>query len=271
VVAQPDWMAAAGTHSRPPIGARFDVVERSLERAVTDHLRGSGEDTAARATRTTIATNSTLVERRGRPLVQLVRTALGKSELTGVRLLDLGCGYGALSLLFATEGASVLGIDAEPERLEVGQRIALAHGLDVRLRAARMESPQLAHAEFDAALINNSFCYVIARDARQRVLEETYRALLPGGVIVLRDPNRLRPRDQFTGRWLIGLLPTRVADVAARGLRRPRSTVRLRSPWIARRELARAGFLQARIESPGGPIRRALAGYTTLSARRPLS
>jgi 2-polyprenyl-3-methyl-5-hydroxy-6-metoxy-1,4-benzoquinol methylase len=247
------------------------VIVRSFEREVTAHLRELGEDPAAAAVQTTIATNSTLIEQRGRPLVELVCAELERTTLHGVRVLDLGCGYGALSALFATEGASVLGIDAEAERLEVGRRIAEAHGLAVTLRPGRMERPELPHAAFDVVLVNNSFCYVIDGDARRRILEEAYRAMHPGGLIVVRDPNRLHPRDQFTALPLIGLLPPRLANASAAALRRRRSVVRLRTPAGARRELEHAGFKRARIASPGGRLRRTFAGYYHVIARRPLS
>jgi 2-polyprenyl-3-methyl-5-hydroxy-6-metoxy-1,4-benzoquinol methylase len=251
--------------------ADFDIVVGSFQREVAAHLSRLGEDPDTDRVQTTIATNSTLIEQRGRPLVELVCTELNRSNLSGVRVLDLGCGYGALSALFATEGASVLGIDAEAQRLEVGQEIAAAHGLDVSLRPGRMERPEVPHASFEVVLVNNSFCYVLDRDARRRILEEAYRATRPGGLIVVRDPNRLHPRDQFTALPLIGVLPPRPANWAAAALRRRRSSVRLRTPHGARRELSRAGFVRARVASPGGRVRRTFAGYNHITARRPLS
>jgi SAM-dependent methyltransferase len=120
-------------------------------------------------------------------------------------------------------------------------------------------------------LVNNSLCYVAARDARRRALEEAYRATRPHGLIIVRDPNRLHPRDQFTGRWLVGLLPPRAANAAAGALGRRRSVVRLRTPGGARRELERAGFVHVRLAAPGGRLRRTLGGYNVVAARRPLA
>ncbi len=253
------------------MGAELVEIVDSFEREVTAHLRRLGKDPAARAVQTTIATNSTLIEQRGRPLLELVCVELGRSNLANMRVLDLGCGYGALSAFLATAGASVVGVDAELERLEVGRRIVRAHGLDVTLRHGRIERPQEGHARFDVVLVNNSLCYVVQRDARRRALEEAYRATRPRGLIIVRDPNRLRPRDQFTGRWLVGLLPPRAANAAAAASGARRSVVRLRTPRGARRELERTGFVQVRLASPGGRLQRALGGYNIVAARRPLA
>jgi SAM-dependent methyltransferase len=204
-------------------------------------------------------------------LVELALRELGRHDLRGVSVLDLGCGYGALSALFATEGATVVGIDVQHDRLEIGGQIARAHGLEVDLRTGRLERPQVTHASFDVALVNNSFCYVLAADARQRTLEEAYRALRPGGVIIVRDPNRLHPRDNFTGLPLVGMLSPRVAGAVSRALGRRRSEVRLRTPGGARRELAHAGFVDPRIAAQDGRLRRTLTGYNVIVAMRPLS
>jgi 2-polyprenyl-3-methyl-5-hydroxy-6-metoxy-1,4-benzoquinol methylase len=249
----------------------LDPIVASFQREVTAHLRRLGADPGVGAVQTTIATNSTLIEQRGRPLVAVVCAALQRVTLDGVRILDLGCGYGALSALLASSGASVLGIDVDPQRLDVGRQIVGAHGLDVELRAGRMERPLLAHGSFDVVLANNSLCYVVDPAGRERVLREAYRSLRPDGLLVIRDPNRLHPRDNFTGLWLVGLLSDRAANRVASLLGRRRSRVRLRTPRSSRGEVQRAGFLRARTVSPGGLVRRQFAGYNILTAWRPLA
>lgn len=252
-------------------GDRLAGVISCYEHEVAAHLTRLGEDSEADGTRVTIATNSSLIETRGRPLVQLALRELRRDDLSGLSVLDLGCGYGGLSALFATEGATVVGIDSSFERLKIGNQIAQQHELDVALRIGRLERPEVAHAGFDLVLINNSLCYVVPGDARQRSLEEAYRALRPNGVIIVHDPNRLHPRDNFTGLMLIGVLPPRLASAAARALARSRSAVRLRSPRGARRELEECGFVAVRSVTAGGRLREMLGGYNTIVARRPLS
>jgi SAM-dependent methyltransferase len=104
--------------------------------------------------------------------------------------------------------------------------------------------------EFDLIVLNNALCYVLDREARAAALERLAGALKPGGWLVMRNPNRLFPFDQFTGLPLLGLLPPRGAALIARGVGRRRSAVRLTSSWGARRELTAAGFTETSTASP---------------------
>ncbi|MCC0018200.1 MAG: methyltransferase domain-containing protein, partial [Rhodobiaceae bacterium] len=65
----------------------------------------------------------------------------------GERILDLGCGDGALTQRIADAGAKVTGVDASPDFIEA----AIARGLDARL----MDGHELTlDAEFDAVFSN---------------------------------------------------------------------------------------------------------------------
>lgn len=220
----------------------------------------------------TIDTNSTLVERRGEPIVALLRERLGVATLDGLRVADLGCGFGALALLFAAHGAEVVGIDANAPRLAVGAAVARRHGLSVELRPGLLERPGLEAGAFDAAVLNNALCYLVDPADRAQALAATRALLRPGGVVVLRNPNRWHPIDQFTGLPLVGALEPDAAVRAARRLGRDRSRVRLLSPPAARRELRRAGFVAVEHVGAGTGARRALklvARYQHLVAARP--
>src|SRR5262245_17308123 len=69
------------------------------------------------------------------------------SPKPGERILDLGCGDGALTQKLAASGASVMGVDMSPSLLEA----AKARGLDVR----QEDGHALPFAgEFDAVFSN---------------------------------------------------------------------------------------------------------------------
>jgi trans-aconitate methyltransferase len=90
------------------------------------------------------------------------------------RILDLGCGDGALTARLAAAGAKVTGVDASPELLAV----AAGRGLDVRL----MDGDKLGFdGEFDAVFSNAALHWM--RDA-PAVLRGIARALVPGGRFV---------------------------------------------------------------------------------------
>lgn len=92
----------------------------------------------------------------------------------GERVLDLGCGDGALTARIAEAGAEVLGIDASPEFVAAARR----RGLDVRL----MDGHALGFAgTFDAVFSNAALHWMTRPDA---VIDGVWRALRPGGRFV---------------------------------------------------------------------------------------
>lgn len=245
----------------------FDAIAATLREEL---LAQPGLVPAGVAGEGTLDTNSGLVERRGRPLVDIARERRAAGASPGRRVVDLGCGVGALSALFAFEGARVVGVDVNAERLEVGRRVAERHGLAVDLRQGRMEQLDLPDGSFDVAVMNNSLVYVVDPAVRLRALGEARRVLRPDGILVMRNANRLHPIDQFTGLPLIHLLPPTAAVRAAGRLGRRRSYCRVLSPPATRRELLAAGF-SAPIHHPTADRPRhvpLVAGYSHFSALR---
>ncbi len=251
----------------------FDPIAESLRREVLAYYRERGEEISGRAGLNTVETNSAFVERRGVPLVEILRDQGELDSIAGLRVLDLGCGFGALTAFFAAQGASVIGVDPKEDRFEVGRSVAAEHGLDAEFRTGRMQALDLPDGSFDLVVENNSLCYIVPREDRRAALSESLRVLRPGGRLVIRNPNRWNARDQFTDIPLLQLLPPRAAVSVARRLGRERSLVRLTSGPEAVRELRSAGFEEVRNVSP--PERswpsfmRPVARYQHLIARRP--
>ncbi len=88
----------------------------------------------------------------------------------GERILDIGCGDGALTHKIAERGADVVGIDNSPELVAAARAI----GLDVWEMSA---TDMTFDAEFDAAFSNAALHWIIDKD---RVAGAAYRALKPG-------------------------------------------------------------------------------------------
>ncbi len=89
----------------------------------------------------------------------------------GERILDLGCGDGALTQKIAAQGADVLGVDASDDLI----RAARALGLNAEVANGH----QLAFdQEFDAVFSNAALHWMPDPDA---VIEGVRRALKPGG------------------------------------------------------------------------------------------
>ena len=88
----------------------------------------------------------------------------------GERILDIGCGDGALTHKIVERGADVVGVDNSPELVAAARAI----GLDVlEMSAADMTFD----AEFDAAFSNAALHWMLDKE---RVAAVTLRALKPG-------------------------------------------------------------------------------------------
>ena len=92
----------------------------------------------------------------------------------GERILDLGCGDGALTKRLLESGASVVGVDSSADMIAA----AKALGLDARLVPAE-DLP--FNAEFDAVFSNAALHWMRDQDA---VIVGVARALKPGGRFV---------------------------------------------------------------------------------------
>jgi trans-aconitate methyltransferase len=128
----------------------------------------TGEAAGQRWNPETYAKNARFVAELGQPVVELLRPRPGE------RVLDLGCGDGALTETLATLGCTVVGVDASPEQVAAARR----RGLDARVADARA----LPFAgEFDAVFSNAVLHWIREADA---VIAGVHRALKPGGRFV---------------------------------------------------------------------------------------
>jgi SAM-dependent methyltransferase len=252
--------------SGPPAFAR---LEHELRDRIIEHCERLGERLDTPAGLLTLDTNSVLAASRARLLLRLLAER-GAGSVAGRRMLDLGAGFGALALYYAHLGASVTMVDPNERRMQVAVDIARGHGHALSAVAAHAQSLPFPDASFDLVVANNSLCYIVARSVHRAALSEIYRVLRPGGWVAIRNPNRLHPRDQFTGLPLLGLLPRPAAQRVVDALGRHRSEVRLQTPGTTTRQLGRAGFSHAQWRAqPGRRLGARFAGYHHVTAQRP--
>jgi magnesium-protoporphyrin O-methyltransferase len=103
------------------------------------------------------------------------------ADMTGMRLLDAGCGTGALALEAAARGATVTAIDLSPQLVALAAERAshLPHAARVTFRSGDMLDPALGH--FDYAVCMDSIIHYSAQDARAAITAlraRTSRAVL---------------------------------------------------------------------------------------------
>lgn len=103
------------------------------------------------------------------------------------RVLDVGCGGGALAEEFARLGFVVTGVDPSAESLTAARRHAWEVALPVTYEQATGEALPFADAAFDVVYC----CDVLEHVADlPRVIAETARVLKPGGVYLFDTINR---------------------------------------------------------------------------------
>lgn len=249
--------------------SEFAPVCRRLRDRIIEHYWQRREAIDDDAGRRTLDTNTTLVPQRAELLLELVARRSGRDSLEGLDVADLGCGFGAMSLYFASAGARVVGVDPNHERLAVGGNVARELGLPATLRRGWFEALPLPDASFDLVVLNNSLCYVTERSDRRWALANALRVLRPGGWLVMRNPSLGSPLDPFTGLPVVHQLPGVLAAPFQRqsALGRTRTKVRMISARSARREVRRAGFAEVRVER--GAHERRPSRYQHITARRP--
>jgi SAM-dependent methyltransferase len=137
------------------------------------------------------------------------------------RILDLGCGRGAVLLLAAQHlpTGRAVGVDLWRGRDQSGnaadatRRNAVAEGVAdrVELHTADMAALPLADDSFDLGLSSLAIHNISGRTGREKAIDEAVRVLRPGGRLMIADL-------WATRRYQTRLVTLGMSDVARRGL-----------------------------------------------------
>lgn len=122
----------------------------------------------------------------------------------GQKVLDIGCGTGALALRAARKGATVKGIDINPQMLENARLKAVNEGLTQNLELVEMGAAEIGSedpASYDAVM--SGLCFSeLTEDEITYTLHHVKRLLKPGGHLLVADEVRIR---NILMRWLYWL------------------------------------------------------------------
>lgn len=160
----------------------------------------------------------------------------------GDRVLDLGCGTGALTLQAKARapGAQVTGLDPDAKALARARAKAARAGADLTWQQGFGDALPFEAASFDRVISSLVFHH-LTHEGRRATLAEIARVLAPGGTLHVLDfgpPNgaldrallHLFHRDDRLDDNLAGRIPTLMCDA---GLRDAAEAGRLRSPFGA--------------------------------------
>jgi len=110
-----------------------------------------------------------------------------EGPLSGLSILDIGCGAGILSEPLARLGAKMTSVDPAPVNIDVARAHAAEGGLDIDYRATTAEDLAATGARFDAVLIMEVIEHVNDRSAFVATAANMVR---PGGFLFAATLNR---------------------------------------------------------------------------------
>lgn len=105
--------------------------------------------------------------------------------MRGKTILDIGCGDGALTRLFAREGAQATGIDINETQLARARAAEPVPGATYEV--GRGEALAVPDASVDAVVYMNSLHHV-PQEKIAAALDEAARVLKPGGILLAIEP-----------------------------------------------------------------------------------
>ncbi len=144
----------------------------------------------------------------------------------GGRVLEIGCGTGAVTARLVERGAEVTALDQNPEMMDrARERLERAQGSVTWLESTASEIDALAAGAFDAVVISLALSEMSAGE-RRYVLSQAARRLVRGGVLAVADEVRparswqrvlfalLRGPQALLGWLLAGSVSRPVPDLA---------------------------------------------------------
>lgn len=164
--------------------------------------------------------------RRGQLIAQAAQLAPGK------KALEIGCGTGLFSRIFAESGAQILAVDISPELIDIAKRFDFPKK-NVNFRDVPFEDDSLNNdGPFDAVIGSSVLHHLEVKPALKRIFE----LLKPGGILAFAEPNLLNPQVAAERSFLRPLFKYVSPDEAA--------FVR----WTLSKQLAELGFSDIQIK-----------------------
>ena len=215
--------------------ARRAELERYFDRTAVDAWTRLTSDAPVSRVRATV--------RAGRDAMRETIASWLPADLSGARVLDAGCGTGALSVALARRGADVLGVDVSPTLVALANERAPSDLAPGRAAFAVGDMLDPAHGRFDYVVAMDSLIHYEGADIARMVTALTERA--ESGVVFTVAPRTpLLTLMHAVGRLLPrGDRAPSIAPISRRDLEGRLERALAGQPWrIARNARIVSGF-----------------------------
>jgi len=115
-------------------------------------------------------------------------------DLTGKKVIDIGCGDGALTRMMTKQGATVIGLEPSEPQLAKARSAPAIEGAEY-LQGSAIDLPFEA-GRFDIAVFFNSLHH-IPEKGRFKALEEAARVLKEDGIVYICEPVAAGPHFEL--------------------------------------------------------------------------
>lgn len=133
------------------------------------------------------------------PLMEIMKIETLKKRLImearllpNQRILDLASGTGTFALMLKEiqPRAAIIGLDADPQVLEIAQQKATNKRIDITFQQQGLSSGLPFEDDQLDKVFSSLFFHHLTLDMKQKTLEEAFRVLTPGGDIYILDFDR---------------------------------------------------------------------------------
>ena len=119
---------------------------------------------------------------------------LKEIDLQGKKVLEVGCGYGSLSVYMSKKGAKVTGVDISSEAIKISKRNASLNNQKIVFKQSKGEKLDFEDEEFDLVVS----CEVLEHIPNYtKAIDEIIRVTKKSGKMIITTPNSFNLRGLY--------------------------------------------------------------------------
>lgn len=108
-------------------------------------------------------------------------------DIKDKKVLDYGCGEGFFSRMLANRSANVIGVDVSSSLIDAAKKQDTINVDYINITDQKLTG--IPDKYFDIAIVNFVFCTIPSEKTIQNIIQEIYRVLNLGGILIISNPN----------------------------------------------------------------------------------